>query len=310
MLRWAIYETQSSGRCGGGGSIGPLNGCGTGQQSTSPLAGNWLIVGSMPTFFPFPPSGTFNLAMTMDVVGENVTATSNEVISCSSTSPVLSFGTVEVGHEAGTIASDGAVSLETSQRGGAVAGPILTIEGKLPQDAGGEWSGSYANGNQVASCLPESTGRFTAIQFPLVNGTYSGQSPVVPESTLKPISIQMKLQQGGPVPNANGLLKNSLLGLTGSLEVQGVSCFSSGTFEPTVAVNGITLLPDVTTLLPGVTLVSGNNIQVAARMNDGSTMLVSGQFADSSEKNLNVRQVAVVGGDCSGLYQPPTLTAQ
>lgn len=289
------------------GVLGLLCGCGAGQGSTSPLAGNWLIVGSMPTFYPFPAGGTFDLAMTMDVEGKSVTATSNEVMSCSGSTALGGFGTGGVGYEAGTIASDGSVSLETSQRAIVVLGPVLTIAGKLPQKAGDEWSGSYAIGSQlIASCLPQLTGNFTAIQFPLVNGTYSGQSPVVPESTLMPISIQMKLQQGGPVPDANGLPKNSLLGLTGSLEVQGVSCFSSGRFEPTVnvpIVNGITLLQ-------GITLVSGNNIQVAATMNDGSTMLVSAEFLDTTEHSLNVKEVAVVGGNCSGQYQPSTLTAQ
>jgi hypothetical protein len=59
-----------------------LIGCGSGSPkqsapAVSPLAGNWLITGPIPsTGIPFSGMGTglFSLAMSFDVTGDNITA--------------------------------------------------------------------------------------------------------------------------------------------------------------------------------------------------------------------------------------------
>jgi hypothetical protein len=55
--------------CGCGGGSAPV------APAVSPLAGNWLIVGPMPTDeFPLPAASGFRLAMTFDVTGNKIVA--------------------------------------------------------------------------------------------------------------------------------------------------------------------------------------------------------------------------------------------
>src|ERR1700760_4348922 len=98
-----------------------LSGCGGGRPApaapvVSPLAGNWLIVGPMPTnTITFPPSNTFRLAMSFDVTGNNITATGFANGACTPVSPTsivetsFSFGALATG----TIASDGTFTVQS-----------------------------------------------------------------------------------------------------------------------------------------------------------------------------------------------------
>src|SRR5882757_10212121 len=81
-----------------------LSGCGGGPgvPAVSPLAGNWLIVGSMPTIgLQFPPVPGFNLAMTFDVNGNNLVASGYADVPCqpasSSPPPILEPGSFSTG---------------------------------------------------------------------------------------------------------------------------------------------------------------------------------------------------------------------
>src|SRR5882724_5434790 len=123
-----------------------LCGCGGGSAPASPkpvapaanaLAGNWLLVGPMPTneiSFPPPPSG-FRLAMTFDVTGNNIVASGfvNGYCTPQSTSPIVN-ASFEFGAAAsGTIAADGSFTVQSP---GNVPIDSLSIQGKVPQANG------------------------------------------------------------------------------------------------------------------------------------------------------------------------------
>lgn len=286
--------------CGGEGS----------PKSTAPagsaLAGNWLIVGPMPTsgLFLNQPTG-FRLAMTFDVNGNTVTAAGSGNNSCGDAG--LSFGFASVA--TGTIAADGSFNLQNPTNL-PTSFPIgsISIDGKVPAASGSPWPGSYTAtitvptlGTSGSTCVSNLAGTFTATSFPLVSGSYAGtatgQTIVNGVPVTSAISVEVVLQQGGTVTSpATGLPFTSNTVLTGSIAVQGSPCFTSG----------------VTTSTPA-SAVDGNEIVAAFTMNDGSTVELEGRLTDSTESTISTDVLLVLSGPCTkspSLYQLPELDRQ
>jgi hypothetical protein len=152
----------------GGGSVPPV----PVVPAVSPLAGNWLIVGPMPSNeFSFPPMSGFSLAMSFDVTGNDALATGFASGSCAPppTSPFVnaafSFGATVTG----TIAADGSFTLQSP---GNVPVDSLSIQGKVPQANGDPFLGSYTASfnSPTGRCTASYSGMFTATSFPPVSG--------------------------------------------------------------------------------------------------------------------------------------------
>jgi len=304
MKRWAWLYFAA---CG----IGLLlSGCGSGSPAlvapaVSPLAGNWLIVGPMPTNeFSFPAMSGFKLAMSFDVTGNNIVAAGFANGSCTPPSPAptasssFAFG----GLATGTIAADGSFSVQSPGNPSTVA---LSIQGKIPLANEDQFSGSYTASfsSPIGSpCTASYSGTFTATSFPLVSGVYTGtgstQTITNGVSATTPITMQVTLQQGGMATNpATGISTPSSLLLTGSIRVQGSSCFTSG----------------VTSDIPSSS-VEGNQVVAEFTMDDGSTLVILGTLTDASETRIATNAAIVTGGRCGGtvpsVYQLPELDRQ
>ena len=150
-----------------------LCGCGGGSTPAvvSPLAGNWLLVGPMPTneisFPPLPPSGV-RLAMTFDVVGDQVIAGVFGSNFCDNVQASFTFG----GRAAGILAADGSFTATPAN-----SPDTVSIKGTAPKGTGEPWSGSYTvslGGPIAPACDANLSGTFTATSFPLVSGVYVG----------------------------------------------------------------------------------------------------------------------------------------
>ena len=287
-----------------------LCGCGSsassGGSATSPLAGNWLIVGPMPVN-GVPPSSGFRLAMTFDVTGNSIVATGFGDDACnSSTGYSFGFGSVV----AGTVAADGSFKLQSSlgTSGSVRIAPVtMSITGMVPKTGGSTWAGSYSvafANNIPQTCDLSESGTFTATSFPLVSGVYTGTASSttsvngVPTTTT--MALQVTLQQGGTRTDpATGHTVTTNTVLTGSIKVQGSPCFSSGTMQSTSAVS-----------------VLGNEVNAAFMMDDGSTLGFIGTLTDASESKITTPLVFVAGGHCGGngtlpaVYQMPELDRQ
>ena len=157
----------------GGGTSKPI------EPDTNALAGNWLIVGPMPSneLTPGQPVTGFQLAMTFDVNGNNVTGQGFSRMPCSSESSsslILESESVNSLVE-GTVASDGSFSFLTQED---LPPGSLSIVGKLPAESGGTWMGSYTAAltplPSGPACTGSFSGPFTATSFPLVSGVYTG----------------------------------------------------------------------------------------------------------------------------------------
>lgn len=271
-----------------------LSGCGGGSvpaahiaPAVSPLAGNWLIVGPMPTNeFSFQDTSGFRLAMSFDVTGNNIVGAGVARGSCAPQPPSPILGSFEFpAPSSGMIAADGSFTVQTPGNG-----PIgtLSIQGKVPQANGDPFPGSYTASftSPVGTCSGSYAGTFTATSFPLVSGVYTGtgstQTITNGVSSATPFSVQVTLQQGGTVTNrVTGISTPSSIALTGSIRVQGFPCFTTGVTSPTRS-----------------SAVEGNMVVAVFTMDDGSTLNMSGSLTDSTEAHITTATFVVNGGNC------------
>jgi hypothetical protein len=271
-----------------------LSGCGVGSPTpvvpaVSPLTGNWLIVGSMPTNqFPLPAGSGLGLAVTFDVAGNQIAASGLANGPCMPTgsSPILgsSFSYGFVG--TGTVAADGSFTVQSSAT---ISTASVSIQGKIPQANANQFAGSYTASFASptgSGCVGNFGGMFTAASFPLVNGVYAGtgstQTVTNGVSTTTPVTVQVSLKQGGTMTNpATGVSTPSIIALTGSIRVQGSSCFTSG----------------VMNLVPS-SRVQGNNVLATFTMDDGSTVSLLGQLTDLTGTHLSTGTLFVPEGKC------------
>jgi hypothetical protein len=265
-----------------------LSGCGSATSmatSTSrdenALTGNWLLTGSLPNFgpgvFPLPPSPSIGLALSLDVAGEQVIASDSMLYSCGS-GAVGGAGYLATAQ----IAADGSFTLQTPVLSGLVPTVTFTVNGVVPQTAGGTWSGTYSATNANAGCSPLS-GSFTAVPIQLVTGTFAGSASLGTGSGGSPINLSVVLQQGsaGFVTTLNSV--NSQNVLSGSITIQGTSCFTKGT------------------LSLGQGSVDGGFVQAQFAMDDGASLRVTGAIEDAAVSKIKLDNLLVVGGQCDRL---------
>jgi hypothetical protein len=278
MKTWALLSFTACGisllLCGCGGGSAPA--------VVSPLGGNWLLVGPMPTneisFPPAPSSSGVRLAMTFDVVGDQVIAGVFGSNYCDNVQASFTFG----GVAAGILAADGSFTATPKN-----SPDTVSIKGTAPQKSGEPWSGSYTvslGGPHAPACDANLSGTFTATSFPLVSGVYVGTGSTMVGTNAVPVTFQVTLQQGGRVTNpgngaASNYFSNTLL--TGSIKVQGSPCFSSGATQSTPA-----------------SAVVGNMVDARFLMDDGSTLNLLGPLTDITEGHIATGIILVQGGNC------------
>src|ERR1700728_4286907 len=157
-----------------------LCGCGAGSPkqvapAVSPLAGNWLIAGPLPTYgFTTPGTGVFSLAMSFDVTDNNITASGYASGFCASNStpPIYNNAFSFDSLTTGVVATDGSFTMQTPQNTPVYS---LSMQGKVPEINTEQFSGTYAasfNSQIGPVCVGNSSGMFTATSFPLVSGVY------------------------------------------------------------------------------------------------------------------------------------------
>jgi hypothetical protein len=267
-----------------------LIGCGGGSTPAvvSPLAGNWLLVGPMPTNeFSLPPAppqpSPVRLAMTFDVTGDQVIAGGFGNSFCDNSQGSFAFR----GVASGILAKDGTFTATPANN----SAEAILIKGTVPQKNGEPWSGSYTvslSGPGTPACAANLSGIFTATSFPLVSGIYVGTGSLLTGPTgvpkAVPVTLQVTLQQGGIVTNpgngaASNYFSNALL--TGSIKVQGSPCFSSGATQSAPASS-----------------VIGNMVNARFLMDDGSTLLLEVPLTDVTEAHISTGIIVVQGGNC------------
>jgi hypothetical protein len=267
-----------------------LIGCGGGSPkqavpAVSPLAGNWLITGPMPTYsFTSPGTGVFSLAMSFDVTDNNITASGYGSGFCASTAspPIYNSAFSFDSLTTGVIAADESFSLQTPQN---ILGYSLSVQGKVPEVNAGQFAGTYAatfNSAIGSGCVGNAGGTFTATSFPIVSGVYTGmgkfQSLTNGVLTVTPVTIEATLQQGVAVIDpTTGLSKPSNIAIGGSIRVEGSPCFTSGTANTTLF--GPSREP--------LSSIAGNIMRVSFTMDNGSMLNLTGALTDATESHIS-----------------------
>lgn len=298
MKAWAWLLSAA---CAVGGLL--LSGCGAAKPAApavSALAGNWLLVGPMPTsLFGPTPTGT-RLAVTFDVNGNDIVAAGVGNNFCDNVEWSFEFGGSPL-LVAGSVAGDGSFTLATPPNDPLGA---VSIKGTVPETSGGVWRGSYAvslTSPFALKCDANPSGTFTATSFPLIGGVYAGvgstRTTVNGVSTVTQATFQVTLQQGATVMDPAGKPLSRSSALLGSIRVEGSPCFTSGVTGSTPSGK-----------------VEGNRVLATFMMDDGSTLLFSGSLADATETRLTESVASVTGGQCASngpsIYQLPELDRQ
>jgi hypothetical protein len=267
-----------------------LLGCGGGSPkqvapAVSPLAGNWLITGPMPTpgFTP-PGTGVFSLAMSFDVSGNDITALGYGSGFCESNAspPIYNESFAFESLTTGVIATDGSFTLQTPQT---TSDYSLSIQGRVPETNADQLPGTYAatfNSPIGPTCVGNSAGMFAATSFPIVSGVYTGtgkfQLLTNGVLTVTPVTIEVTLQQGAAVLDpTTGLSKTSNIAIGGSIRVQGSPCFTSGTANTAL----------FSPIRKPLSSIDGNIMQLNFTMDDGSMLTMAGALTDSTESHIS-----------------------
>ena len=257
--------------------------------SVSPLAGNWLITGSLPAFgLPLPSA--FGLAMTFDVVGDQITARESDSVPCPNGGDIGGAG----GTSSGTLASSGSFSIQSLAPPAGVTSPItpssLQITGTAPTAVQGGWSGTYSYTPGSTTCGGTLMGSFTATPIQTVVGTYSGSTILTKlpsgSAPVTPVTLKITTQQGTTVTPTTGSAYYKASALTGDISVTGSSCFTHGTIT---SVNGV----------PSAS-VAGNFVTMGFKMDDGSLLTVSASLTKADASILRTQLFTIRGGDCDG----------
>ena len=290
----ALLAVLTEGGCGGGTAPAAA----VPATPSSNLSGNWLLAGSLPVFGPAVGGNAgFGLAADFNVIGNQVFGGLTSTGTCPGGALVGSLGFVS-----GTIAADGSFDLQTpALSSGTPPTTVVTIQGKVPDEAGAGWTGKYTISNPSGACPNSLSGAVTATSIPLLSGTFTGTAnlqvsgPFGSGSTptpSTPVPVTVTLQQSpGPGPGDTIPAEAGTL-LTGSIALGGSSCLTSGT------TNGA-MLPSGTLILSSV---NGDSIAAVFAMNDGSTLQMSGSISALDGSSITVQFVSLSNGTCPAQF--------
>ncbi len=252
-----------------------LVGCGSDQyypDTPTTIGGNYLLAGSLPIL----TSTGFSYAVTLDVTGDQLLAAQSFSFYCTQGSADVSLGLPE-----SLLGANRSFELETPGYPGAPPYIDQQLQGIAPTAGLTPWSGSYAFSNVPAGCDLPAGANFTAVPIGYVTGTYAGSFAMntANSSTTVPLMVQLNLKQGGQPSDGT---RFSYIVMTGSIEVTGSACVSSGTITSS-----------------DQSSIGGDFVSLTFSMNDGSTLQMQSYIKDTGVKRLLLNQVSVTGGVCN-----------
>ena len=250
----------------------------------------WLLFGTLPSSeFSFGAVPQPGLAVTFDVRDHAIAAADSFQFACD-TGAVSTSG--DGPQLTGTVTQDGHFTV-TPGTPGNFPGVSITVQGAVPRQDGGAWTGTYtASTSGKPVCRLSRTATFTATPISAVQGTYTGTGSaevldeITSTSSKQMLSLSMTLQQGATLYRPRlAPLANSALALSGTISLHGIPCFIKGT-----------------TSTESESTIAGNRIGPVFDMDDGSQVLVSGYLKDVDAMGLQGLSLRVRGGKCDAVY--------
>lgn len=269
--------------CAGSGSTPPAASVPAASHATN-LTGGWLLVGSMPTYFVPTVNTATNVAASFMVSGSSIVGSADVQSVCSAGG---AFGYGYVGVLSGTVNEDGTFSAGFSST--QIPVQTLTIAGTVPANPNEGWAGTmtYNIGSGNGQCAASFKSSFTAVPFPSVAGNFSGSGVLtygyvisgVSPATGTPFSMSLNLAQNGVGAQSP---------ITGTIQLSGFSCFTSGT-SSTIG-----------------SYVESNLLNLIFTMNDGASVQLAGSVNNTAGSQLAVSGIYVRGDSCGGNYYVAT----
>jgi hypothetical protein len=276
------------------GIAGALSGCGSSSKlvpavplDTKTLTGNWLLTGTLPAAMvlitdPAVPITDPAVTMTFDVSGSSIRAGGFASVRCDNNSRLM----IEFGQGiAGTVLRDGSF---TAQLPVSASGIAFSVQGSVPDMSRGPWSGSYSLSLDTPHCSGKFSGPFTAGSIQPVSGVFAGNRglaiPDVKTGLPQQISatVKMTLQQGASRTDPlTGETAYSNAALSGSIQVEGLRCFTSGAIST-----------------KSRSEIDGNRVTLTFDMDDGSNLQIMGFLTDMNATHFSADLFLANGGTC------------
>lgn len=260
-----------------------LLGCGSGVRTSDPagssggtsnanLNGNWKITGSSGGLSLSPYlSGAFA------VNGNAIFVKGSVRGACGTSAANGDFDAT------GNVESDGTFKVGAIPRGTTLPPFQISISGKLPASSGASWAAAYSIKGPIGSCTADMSGTDTAIALPAVSGTFAGTMTTYPAAGSWQTTLKLT-QSATPIAFTGTGGSQSVIPVTGTIDVTGTSCFRHGTSFTD----------------PSQTYVGGNYVFVGFTMDDGSQMLWSATVPDTGTTSI-AGAALVKGGACDGV---------
>jgi hypothetical protein len=242
-----------------------LAGCG--GTAYPVLNGNWSMQ-AVSSLLPSEPPQTFNGTLSSN--GNQATGILYFSNSCFGPQAVLQFS--------GSIAAESTLKI-TSQP---YKNQVVFLTGTLSTDGGLLTTGSYtvsANNSSQASCDNGDNGSLSGARVANVQGTFKGNLASSVTQTTYPATAQLTQASGAT---------NGSYGVTGSVTLSGLSCFSSGTITAGSLI--------------------GNALSITAASGNASLKLTGA--VDAAGQNITITGYRLSGGSCTADSGTGTLTLQ
>lgn len=270
VAKLVLLVAVSLSGCGSGVRTGVPGGPG-GASAASNLNGNWKITGSTGASLSTYISGAFALN------GNGIFMKGSATAPCGMTAGGGDFDAT------GNVESDGTFTVTSIARGN-IAPPFqIKITGSIPSASGGQWKTTYSMKGMVGACTVDVSGSDTAVALAPITGTFTGTMTTYPPAGSWQTTLKLT-QSATPVAFTGTGGAQSVIPVTGTIDVTGTSCFHHGTSFTD----------------PSQTYVGGNYVFVGFTMDDGSQMLWSATVPDTSTSSI-AGAALVKGGACDGV---------
>ncbi|MHB1023572.1 MAG: hypothetical protein ACYC46_10820 [Acidobacteriaceae bacterium] len=232
---------------------GLLAACGSGGSGTN-ISGNWSFTANSTAS---PNNGPITITAALNSHSGQVVG----ILHFFGTSCIASATDVAA---TGTLSSTGAVKLTTSS----TSNQVITITATASKDGGSITGGTYT---VSGGCADSDAGNVSGVRIATLTGTFAGNVQIQSGPGL---ILNTQLTQS-PTADTDGFFD-----LTGTIKVQGSSCFTSGKTEGSPG--GILFGTRLVTIY---TLDDGSTLTLDATTNTGGTSLASYAYITNGKCN-------------------------
>jgi hypothetical protein len=232
-----------------------------GAQDSTAINGNWHLTGSWNSRLESP-----QLILSLGMARDKLLGMGSFQFNCPNN---VGLGITLV--LAGQIAADGAFLLTEPQLAKSNDSVTMTISGKIPDPASGQWSGTYSFTKETKHGKCSTADNFVATKLPPLSGVFSGTLRLLDRSE---VAVTVDISQGELVTF------ETPTGTLGRVPLQATMTLSGSDKFPSKRLNTDTSVAN---------RVQGNGFFLQFPANNGERISLGGDYIDASVQNLRVQ---------------------